>query len=196
MSFLITGFGRSGTKFLSNVMSRDPRWNIWHEPRGREDEEFFNCLFVPNQIQKAFKQDFYGEVNSRLRFYVDRIKADQKGIIIRNPQDIFLSTMNRGKNAYKMARDIFLAYQFFNMLDGILFIDFSKMVFDRDYLTKIIRYFDVQPILQDGIEPVNQNKIIHYNSFNDLPSNIKKEYNKYNWKSLMKKLNSKIDKNI
>jgi len=190
MSFLITGFGRSGTKFLSNIMSRDPRWNIWHEPRGKEDEEFFNCLSVPSKIQRAFKQDFYGEVNSRLRFYVDRINVDDKGIIIRNPKDIFLSTMNRGKDAYKMARDIFLAYQFFNTLNDVLFIDFSKMVSDKDYLENVIKYFGVQPIVD--MKPVNKNKTIRFYSFEDLPENVKYIYYLFDWDYIMNKLNKKL----
>lgn len=196
MAFLITGFGRSGTYFLQQVMNKSEKWTVEHEPRGGQDEKKFNCVKVPQHLQDIFNQDYYGEVNSRLRFYVDRLNIENKGVIIRQPQDIFKSTVNRGKSPQKMARDIYLAYTLFSTLEeDVAFIDFSKMTTDVIYLNKILEYFGVGKLAtrKDVRIRINTNKNNFYKSYGDLPQKYKNIFEKYDWGRLMKILNSKID---
>jgi hypothetical protein len=196
MAFLITGFGRSGTYFLQQIMNKSEKWMVEHEPRGGQDEKKFNCVKVPQYLQDIFNQDYYGEVNSRLRFYIDRLNVAKKGIIIRQPRDIFKSTVNRGKNPRKMARDIYLAYTLFSTLGGdVVFIDFSKMTTDVIYLNRILKYFGVGKLVtsKDIRMRININKNNFYKSYEDLPQKYKDIFEKYDWGMLMKILNSKTD---
>ena len=48
--FYITGFGRSGTKFLSMNMNMSNKYTVKHEPRGNADAAMDNL----EDIQKTF----------------------------------------------------------------------------------------------------------------------------------------------
>ena len=60
MSFLITGFGRSGTSFLSAVLNQSPTWTVMHEPRGSTDEKRFKRgRTYSSRAKHAFSKDNY-----------------------------------------------------------------------------------------------------------------------------------------
>ena len=85
-NFLITGMGRSGTRFLAETMNLSERWTVGHEPGGPMD-----ARRQAGEVQKRFDRNYYGEVNSYLRFYADQIEVEKRGVILRNPIDLWLS---------------------------------------------------------------------------------------------------------
>jgi len=192
-NFLISGYGRSGTKFLSSVMNTSKKWTVLHEPRGSfEEEEYWSKKPLPNIVKDAFNRNYYGEVNSRLRFYFNEIDAHKKGIIIREPKDIILSICNRGKSnddillAINVLNDHYKKFISWTNDPNILRIDFTRMTNDVDYLYSILSYFEIDDVtLNDSIikTKVNANlkKNILYNSFEDIPTKFKDEYYKLKW---------------
>lgn len=187
-NFIITGYGRSGTKFLSNVLNKSEKWTVLHEPRKSEAEKAFRAgqtkIYI-NKINRAFNKEYYGEVNSYLRFYLSLlIKEYNMGVIIRNPKDIITSVFNRKKidnykfyiNDLKGAYDTFDKYQ-----NELKIIDFYKMTSDKNYLINISKTFSIFDINSNDInfkENNNKNKHIKYKSFSELPKNIKTHFYK------------------
>lgn len=167
MSFLITGFGRSGTKFLSTVMNRSEKYTVKHEPRGRRDlgkdpSQFsYEDIFVGN----------YGEVNGMMRRRITDINNIKKGIILRSPYEIFLSAaMNRKpKSRWNyICEHIINSYLLFDEyirdLD-MFFINFHLMTTDVKYLNDILAEFDICDVKIDKKiihTKINQNKNIKY----------------------------------
>jgi hypothetical protein len=188
-NFIITGFGRSGTKFLSKIMNRSKIWTVFHEPRGAMDELYKNNpQYCKTSINPIFKRNQnYGEVNSYLRFHFDSVDVNKKGILLRNPLKIYTSVMNR-KNyitKYKYFADQ-INYWYFNFdkilreQEGVVPIVFEKMTTNSHYLKKILNEFginDVHITDQTLIKKINPNKIIKYPTFDSLPSNVQ-EYAK------------------
>lgn len=144
-NFLITASGRSGTTFLSTVMNKSSIWSVKHEPQRSEK------LSIA-QIQKRFNQNYYGEVNPFLWFIADEIKVKKKGVILRDPIELWISKANRyqGKNLIKHLNDleeIFLKMLFYSMKkDEYLTISFKKMTNDKNYLQSILSYFEVKDV--------------------------------------------------
>ena len=85
-NFLITGMGRSGTRFLAETMNLSKKWTVMHEPDGPMD------MRQPiEKIKGRFNRNYYGEINSHLRFCADQIEVEKRGIILRNPIDLWFS---------------------------------------------------------------------------------------------------------
>lgn len=187
-NFVITGYGRSGTKFLSTVLNKSERWTVMHEPRGGKDEKAFRARAVTPQfanIRKEFKREYYGEVNSYLRFYLPLLKKEfEVGVILRQPKEIITSVMNRKHiNNYQFfIDDLKYAYDTFKTHEAdVKLIDFKKMVTDKDYIINISNYFSIFDIDKGNInlkEKNNRNKNIKYADFDDLPENVKTYFNK------------------
>lgn len=87
-TFLITGFGRSGTMFLACALNQSPTWEVAHEPAGDQDSRDAVCARFARRTR-------YGEVNSRVRNWVQSVPAERKAIILRNPREIAVSVYNR-----------------------------------------------------------------------------------------------------
>ena len=85
-NFLITGMGRSGTRFLAETMNLSKKWTVMHEPGGPGD-----LRRRAEEIQKRLDRDYYGEVNSLLRFVSDELKVEKRGLILRSPVDLWFS---------------------------------------------------------------------------------------------------------
>lgn len=190
-NFLITGFGRSGTHFLSKLMNTSPTWKVLHEPRGSSDEVLYKQGNNPsNQVIEDFTQNKnYGEVNSYLRFWFHEIPVNKKGIILRNPKNIIKSVANRKTiqettNLVNEINYFWNAFHKWKQVDpSIYIIYFEKMVTNLDYLESILRYFN---ILDANIDininkKINSNTFESYPSYNELPDQIKHEYNKFKW---------------
>ena len=194
-NFLVTGYGRSGTDFLHRLMNRSDSWVINHEARGGLDEtEYFKGEWLPEAIANEFDRNLYGEVNSRLRYFLFRIPVSRVGIIVRDPQEIFMSIMNR-KGYHKrfefFIRDIVRSYQnFYDYLScrGGLVVEFGQMTTDPDYCQKVIEYFgvdDVKVAYEDVEKKVNSNRKMKFKTFEDLPGKIKDEFQKVEWDRLV-----------
>jgi len=108
-TFFITGLGRSGTKFLSKILNKSPKYRViheWHMPiPGFKDHKmkrfpFFRFVLFSSLFKIQNKG--YGEVNSYLRFGLDPAYVglekyiEKKAIIKRAPEDVIASVMNRG----------------------------------------------------------------------------------------------------
>lgn len=143
-NFLITGMGRSGTKFLANFLNTGiPDYEVIHE--GPNDHiHFEKCEKEPEYFKKftdivnlRFKYH-YGEVNSYLRGIARDIQAVKKLVIIRNPYDIWLSSINRGHEREwgRYERQITEGLETIIYLirgAGIPFIKFERMI-ENPYL--------------------------------------------------------------
>ena len=167
MSFLISGFGRSGTKFLSSVMNRSEKWTVRHEPRGASDiQDYMRGRPLPPAAQEAFRQPHYGEVNSYMRYWLPELAVEQKGVITRDPCDVVLSVANRRKLTRTMVLDIVdwqLRLRQWIAAGGVTHIEFEKMTTDPKYLKWVLETFgirDVDVAEVDLSKKVNANRSI------------------------------------
>lgn len=135
MSFVVTGLGRSGTKFLATMLARGDH-DVTHEvpsdrrlrPKRRRDA--FNARVRGN----------YGEVNSRLREVLLELDVDHRFVIIRHPFDLVRSTMiwNRGRRdetIRPLGESIVVVERGLRTIDklivgGVPFIRFEQMIHD------------------------------------------------------------------
>lgn len=109
--FFLTGYGRSGTKFLASLLNKVPNVHAEHEPFSIEKvvvvHSFHGTLNLGNylklkhyQITSLFKPGtkVYGEVNSYLRHHIVEIGEffnAKIGYVLRDGRDIVTSMMNR-----------------------------------------------------------------------------------------------------
>lgn len=153
-NFLITAMGRSGTTFLSHNMNKSKRWTVLHEAGKSHDRE---CS--AEEIQKRFDRNYYGEVNGYLRFVIDKIECEKKGIILRNPIDQWLSITswhNQKKWSQNLKdkwrsdfRSIRLAISLLLKLaetGEYYVISFERMTTELGYLKAIFEYFEIDDV--------------------------------------------------
>ena len=78
-NFLISGYGRSGTKFLSTLMNTSHIWTVLHEPGGYFDEKSYPGLtgLAPQSTVTRFNKNNYGEVNSMLCYWFLHINVKE-----------------------------------------------------------------------------------------------------------------------
>ena len=179
-NFLISGFGRSGSKFLSNIMNKSEEWTVEHEPRFSRDEKLKDSVGYHTLVEKDFI-DYYGEVNTYMRFHIEKMRVQRKGLLLRDPLDVFLSVANRKYQNTHLVYISEIEYwynQFFRLIDSnenIKPISFVKMTSDLDYLDDVIKHFGIMDvnISEDVIKKkVNPNRSIRYKTIQDLPTNI------------------------
>jgi len=190
-NFLISGFGRSGTKFLSSIMNKSVTWVVNHEPRGAYEEMLYKKgLPIDDKVVNNFKNNNYGEVNSRMRFYFNDIDVEKKGIIIRDPKEIITSICNRNKTEVEITRIIDELNVFWHKfhewieLGGVLKIDFNSMTNDADYLKNVLTHFGISDVeINEEIfkNKINKNNNVKYKLFEDLPNKFKDNFNKLDW---------------
>lgn len=177
-NFIITGYGRSGTKYLSQVLSTSKQWDIHHEPRLDADERYKDDNYSYNILQPIFdKNNMYGEVNSYLRFHYKRLKPAICGIILRKPTDIYLSVCNRKpvNKHVNYIHDIAKAYKWFIDDYGrhdIFFIKFDEYIGNKDNVVQLANYLNITDIDINHVteKKVNKNKQIKFLNINKLPS--------------------------
>lgn len=174
-NFLITGYGRSGTKYLADMFAKSKTWVVNHEPRMDNDEKY-KGLKQTRKIQSAFNKDKYGEVNSYLRFHYKNLSLNKIGIILRNPIDIYLSVCNRKapKRHQDFLMDIYNSYiQFLNDYENkrYFFIKFENYIGKPKKVVELAKYLGVEDIIIDDIitSRINKNKTIKYKTIKDLP---------------------------
>lgn len=158
MNFYITGYGRSGTKFLANILNVSPSMTVKHEGRGNKDksENLKN-------IQQDFQQPNYAEVNSYLRFYIEQLDIPY-GLILRNPIDIFISTVNRHPTEqvfHAKSICVYYSYFIFKIFNcGIPYFSFPKMISSATYIKGIVKELGLTDLnihkMKDNMTPLNQ----------------------------------------
>jgi hypothetical protein len=142
MNFIITCMGRSGSKFLANVLNSDPNWTVEHEPYG----DFQSTREVAARFYEESKRKNYGEVNSFLRFQANSLLVNKIGIILRNPLDIYQSMVNRGNDNISHLLDALYALDGLARSNDCIIISFSKMTQDENYLRFVASQFGLHNI--------------------------------------------------
>tara|TARA_B100000287_G_scaffold372418_1_gene371020 strand:+ start:49 stop:666 length:618 start_codon:yes stop_codon:yes gene_type:complete len=196
-NFLISGYGRSGTKFLSNLMNKSSDWEVLHEPTGYWDYETSLewKATLPPDIQSRFQKDNYGEVNSMLCNWFLDVDVKKRGLIFRNPTDIMLSVANRKspENFIEYSKDILETYERFetyikayDLLGdeyNIHIINFEKMVSDIKYCQSILEHYGITDINVTGDileKKVNQTHQKIYTDMSQFDDKIKLNITKTN----------------
>lgn len=209
-SFLISGSGRSGTRFLANLMNLSETWTVLHEPHPKYIRN--NTKENLEVVQKVFDRDFYGEVNSMRRYIFMDINVANHGVIIRNPFELWLSIANRKLSAKKKfnvvggrkKRGVFGVEtriddpetwiteldESLHIVDdavqrGAYPIYFHRMTTDAKYTQKVIERFgikDVEVTPELVKEKVNFTPNERsYNSIYDIPFNVVKVHQTCDW---------------
>jgi len=169
-NFIISSIcGRCGTAFLSSQMNKSKMWTVEHEPnnpiaKDELEEEIEN-------IQKRFDQNYYGEVNSHLRFFLDRYDVEKCGFIIRNPYHIYLSLINRYHSKPHLHKTTYYdtVTQGYTLIpkqsENVKLIIFEEMVKNKEYLKEIFDFFGVYDVDIDKINlknKINKTKNFRY----------------------------------
>ena len=172
MGFLITSHGRTATKWLSWVMNHSLIWTVKHEP-----------------AEHPFEKPYYGEVNSTLKYTIKDLPGFVKlGIIDRDLKDVFTSFCNRRKDEHgrlhkleelKTENKMFYEHQ-----KKAVVISFKRMTSELIYLQSLLDEFEIVDVTprQDWLDQrINANPNIKYRTFEDLPDNLKEQFNKHQW---------------
>jgi len=175
-NFLITGYARSGTKFLSHLLNRSKIWTVEHEPNPSMDE--FGAV-TAKTIQQRLDRHHYGEVNSTVRWVTNELEVGKRGVIYRHPVNLWASVANGHTKSlanslmgvvpnpslwgFVNARLVW-AWKYFEK--SIKFIDtlsanhrvilFHQMVSDKDYAREIIKDFGITDIKSFSMEKKNK----------------------------------------
>ena len=184
--FLIVGIGRSGTVFLQQIMDRSKRWHVKHEAKTD-----LKHVWIPPEpsriqlIQRRFnREENYGEVNWLLLYHIDRMKLGQRGIIFRDPVEVWISLCNMWGSARRANRFIYHFYAFYRQLESLAasgryrIISFKQMTTSAKYLKRVLDDFGINDV---EITPelvktkVHTTTIRRYNSLADLSSATRAE---------------------
>lgn len=112
--FFVSGMGRSGTKFLAELLDTDRDAAVYHEPVRRDFEAVVEAQHdrhaARRYIQSYRKQEIfvrvrdlsvqtYGEVNSALRYHLGALRRSVPGVrllhLVRDGRDVVRSLMDR-----------------------------------------------------------------------------------------------------
>lgn len=183
-NFLISGSGRSGTRFLANLMDKSEIWTVKHEPGVAGIENYTAADSIDSTLNR-FEFEHYGEVNSMLRRIFIHFPVAKKGLMIRNPYDIYLSIANRKQNTERKFLEEFveslgLINYALSKDKKIKKINFEKMITNVNYTQSILEHFgisDVEVTSKDVETKVNFTKEENrkYKTIKDLPPDIRKE---------------------
>jgi hypothetical protein len=182
-NFLISGSGRSGTRFLANLMDKSEVWFVEHEP-GAAGIEHYTTAESIGKTYRRFERHRYGEVNSMLRRILIHFPVKKKGVLIRNPYDIYLSIANR-RGVERKYLDEFI--ESLGLISYALSKDkkmkkimFERLISDVDYAQDILRFFGINDVVvteEDIKIKVNQTEEENkkYKTIKDLPADVRKE---------------------
>lgn len=91
-SFCISGFGRSGTQWLAELMGKSQTWTILHEPGGKA----FDLDTIAERFHVGKSAGNYGEVNSNCLAVLRALRVDRKAVILRCPRRLVVSCVRKG----------------------------------------------------------------------------------------------------
>ena len=184
-NFLISGSGRSGTRFLSSLMDKSEIWTVKHEPGAAGVENYTSADSIGATYTRfEFQGDHYGEVNSMLRRILIHFPVRKKGVLIRNPYDVYLSIANRRGTERKYLDEFIESLGLINYAISkdkkMKKIEFEKLVSDIDYAQDVLNWFGIDDVVvtkEDIKTKVNQTEEENrkYKTIKDLPADIRKE---------------------
>jgi hypothetical protein len=152
-SFCISGMGRSGSLWLSQLMNRSARWTVRHEPHNEYDLDAISLRFREETAKGP-----YAEINSFANFCLLDLPVRERGVLIRDPIEILISYANRNPHElrWQISSDaLTIEGAFLDHLSaslatidlaikkGVRPISFVSMTTKLDYLTQQLRTFDV-----------------------------------------------------
>jgi len=184
--FLIVGIGRSGTLFLQQIMDKSKCWHVKHETKTD-----LKHVWIPPQpsriqlIQRRFnRQENYGEVNWLLLYHIEHMKLGQRGIIFRDPVEVWISLCNMWGSARRANRLIYHFYPFYRQLahlaasGGYRIISFKQMTTNVKYMQRLLNDFginDVKVTPEMMKTKIHATTTLRYNSLADLSHSTRKE---------------------
>lgn len=165
-NFLVTSLGRCGTLFLARTFDRSPSWKVSHEVRGDNRAcRTGDFALIVNRRQR----DGRGEVNSCLRFAFPCLKARRRAIILRKPEAIIRSGLNRNarwrtKTGFcelvnEVAFGLQLLDRWIELKHADYFVRFEDLFSHVDKVLELARFLGVSDLERDHIrmdEPANQ----------------------------------------
>jgi len=174
-NFILTGFGRSGTKFIQTILNTSKLWQVEHEPRGNDYKINKTDGNYIRKIEKDFEKEHYGEVNSYLRFYYKELSI-KSALLLRNPKNIFLSVVNRkGMNQWcTYYEEIIVTYRnFFKEIEenNKKYFVFENYTKSKEEFEPILKFLGIDDINLNDIDfnkKINTNKQKKYNNLQDL----------------------------
>jgi hypothetical protein len=128
-------------------------------------------------IQDRFRENYYGEVNSHLRWCINDLNVSLKGIILRDPYDCLLSAEARGHlldEVYLSRTASTLQHMDRALEGGALPIRFKILIADPHYLMDICHTFGILDFnykdTDTGSLAINANPPgLHKKQWGDLP---------------------------
>jgi len=200
-SFLITSHGRTGTKFLSQVMNKSRQWQVKHQPDINDDgdriipkKKFYDAV-IPSYQQRRFNQDYYGEVNGLLKYNFFKLNVANKGIICRDYKDVILSFSN-GRDGRELILGLIqkvrvvnlchnMFYDFLEKHPKVVLIEFDNMVSSVSYLKSVLNHFGIFDVVINKKvlhKKINSNTKWNNKTYEDFPDAVKKLIKVLTWK--------------
>jgi hypothetical protein len=147
-------------------------WTVTHEPdasdfaRDRITEATRSLLQLAS-YSRFYQTSYYGEVNSLMRLLIKPtirtnsrghrtskkyrdFEVDKKGVILRNPYELMLSTMNRSNPDYwdsalsNLTSDLCILD--WCVSSGFYLIRFNQMTSNEEYLNCVLRDFGINDV--------------------------------------------------
>ncbi len=146
-SFIVTGHGRSGTRFLAKTLDRAKDWNVAHEPN-----QDMHLESVSGRFEERLRSDQwegYGECNSFLLYTFRHIAVDRRAIIVRDPHEIAVSMANVGHApnavfADHLASSLAIIDDALEADSSTKLIRFDQMTCHGDYLLTVAKWLGVR----------------------------------------------------
>lgn len=164
MSFAVTALPHSGTTWLARVLAASRDHEVWHEHAG--DASLCTKTGFYERVAGRFRgRDRYGEVSALLRFVLDDLPADRKAVIVRDPAEVMLSSVNRDPERYaikRFTRMVEELEQGLRLLDrsaknGVKVVRMDRITTDRAALAALIDHLGVPDVSADDVDltPMN-----------------------------------------
>lgn len=195
-NFIISGYGRSGTVFLTSLCNLSNQWKVFHEYHvnnkfsdsllGNEPVEN-DCLNYSktflDKIEHRLSQDFIGNINGYLRYSLKHFNnVKYIGAIFRDPRDIMLSIANKYSDKNKWlfyAAELLYYCKWFqtNIRSNPTYhiIDFRNMTTDRSYTNLVLNdmgVIDVN-ITDEVFKKINSSGKLVCPTYKDLPKEVR-----------------------
>lgn len=152
MRFAITGHGRSGTNWLSQLMNQSNIMTVEHEP--------INGKYIDYSSYFDSKGDNYGQVNNRLRWHFLDLPVDRYGVILRHPLDIYYSMLYRKHDEESWTSFMHSFYLLDHIIERAMFnklfllIRFNEITQEKDKCQEVLDFFGCSDVKAD-LTPTN-----------------------------------------
>ena len=129
------------------------------------------------------QKQYYGEVNSFLRHVLLDLPVAKRGVIIRDPRNILISTLNRGVPSNSAARALLDSFALgYRALDqalqdkNVILIRFEKMTTDVVYMRDLLKVFGIAdvPVSKAMIaQKIHFTKVYEFKTYTSIPTPLR-----------------------